>query len=114
MTGPDAQARLEALWRQVDARLAAGEFDPASARRVLIEAELVRRASGRRIEGGGGGELWLLEPAREFLVPGPRLPLDLGRLYGGPRLYRPVRDLMLPDTGAFSGPLHQSTQEDPR
>lgn len=46
--------------------------------------------------------LYVLEPARDNLVPGPRLLLDFGPGYGGLRLYRPVGDQIRTDTGLYS------------
>jgi hypothetical protein len=100
----DTQAAPEDRWRCIDALLAGGNLDGDSARRALIEEGLVRKGNGLRLPDGRG-EFWMLEPARERLVPGPRILLTMGAIYGGPRLYRPVRDLMLVDTGAFSGPV---------
>jgi hypothetical protein len=94
----------EDRWRSVGARLAGGDLDAEAARRTLIEEGLVRKGNGLRL-ADGRGELWMLEPARERLVPGPRILLTIGALYGGPRLYRPMRNLTLIDTGAFSGPV---------
>jgi hypothetical protein len=101
----------EAYWRFVDGRLAAGELDADGAVAELFALGLVRKANGLVLRRGRG-QVRILEPARDRLVPGPRLLLDLGRLYGGTRLYRPVRDVLLVDTGAFSGPV--PAPEDPR
>lgn len=98
------QTSPEQAWRAVDARLAAGELDAGGAIKALGEAGLIRKANGYRL-ADGRSTVWMLEPDRDLLVPGPRMLLDMGRLYGGPRLYRPVRDLMLADTGAFAGPV---------
>ncbi|MHB1835324.1 MAG: hypothetical protein ACYCXW_10190 [Solirubrobacteraceae bacterium] len=90
---------LEAQWREVDARLARGNLDSGQAVDVLGDAGLVRRV---RSFGVMAGLVWVVQPPLGALVPGPRLVFDLGELYGGPRIYRPVRDLMLADTGITS------------
>ena len=102
MEEENVQAQFEDRWRWVDVGLAGGELDVAEAIQVLGDDGLIRKANGLGL-ADGRGELWMLEPGRERLVPGPRILLDHGALYGGPRLYRPVRDLLLWDTGAFSG-----------
>jgi len=45
--------------------------------------------------------VYVLEPARHNLVAGPRLLLDFGDGYGGPRIYRPLSDEIRIDTGLF-------------
>ena len=93
----------EEEWRLIDARLAAGQLDATAALHHLIREGFVRKANRVSVDEKQGA-LWILEPTRERLVPGPRLLLDCGR-WGGARIYRPARALTLPDTGPFSGPM---------
>ncbi len=102
MSRKNVHAGFEDRWRWVDVGLAGGELDVAGAIQVLGDEGLIRKANGLGLADARGA-LWVLEPARDQLVPGPRILLDHGTLYGGPRLYRPLRDLLLWDTGAFSG-----------
>jgi hypothetical protein len=93
----------EEEWRVIDARLAAGELDATAALHLVLRNGLVRKANRVSVDEKQGA-LWILEPTRERLVPGPRILLDCGR-WGGARIYRPTRALTLTDTGPFSGPL---------
>lgn len=92
---------IERLWRDVDRRLNSGEIDAERAIRELIEGGAVRKSNGWQIHESPH-MLYVLEPARHNLVPGPRLLLDFGPGYGGPRLYGPVNDEVRIDTGLFS------------
>lgn len=92
---------IERLWREVDRRLNTGEIDAEGAIRELIGRGAVRKSNGWRIHESSH-MVYVLEPARQNLVVGPRLLLDFGRGYGGPRLYRPVSHEVRIDTGLFS------------
>jgi len=96
-------------WREVNARLEAGLIDWRQALDELFERGLIRKALGitpARDPEQGQHVVFVLEIARDMLVPGPRLlhAIEDSIGYGarGGRIYRPVSDRVLWDTGAFS------------
>lgn len=114
-------------WREVNARLEAGVIDWRQALDELFERGLIRRAVGITPAGApepGQHVVRVLEIARDMLVPGPRLlhAIEDSIGYGarGGRIYRPVSDRVLWDTGAFSTefphdatPAQDRTEDEP-
>ena len=100
---PDESLRsIWTPWRLLDKLLVEKQIDVEEARKQAGEAGLLRRATEELIASARGRSLWIIEPSRNRLVPGPILLLDLGGLHGTPMLFRPVRNLLREDTGAFS------------
>lgn len=100
----DPPKDVEKHWRDVDAALARGEMDPLDAAHALKSLGLVSDVEPWHIPLGEDaygtliGVVWVLLPTAESLAPGPSLILDLEQHYGGPRIYRPLPDTVLPDT----------------